>query len=79
MHSGCLAGQLRHLVGFLGVFCAGPGIGLGDPYGCLPAQGIVGFCEHTRACVITGDPLHSEKKTSGSSLGTWPFGRDYSP
>lgn len=30
----------------------------------------------TRAHVMTGDHLHSEKITPGSSLGTWPFGRN---
>lgn len=67
-----MAGQTHG--GILGVFYAGPGVGLEDPYGSLPAQGILGFCEHMCACVMTGDHLYSERMMPGSSLGISPFG-----
>lgn len=32
----CLGNALRHMLGFLGLSCARPGVGLNDPCGSLP-------------------------------------------
>lgn len=59
--------ELRHMVGLLGLGCAGPGAGL-DLCGSLPTQDILWFYDFLKACYCK--ELRGSKK--GSTLAFKP-------